>query len=351
MTDFTIVITSFNRPKCLLRNLKFLLSYNLSFKIIIADSSSSNDINENDELKILIDENNVLFKNFPHETEVTQKISDTLKYVSTKYCVLCADDDFIIPTSIIECINFLKNNPDYVSCHGRYYIHTKFENVKKYGLVLNNLSGSLKSCEQEDIIERIDFFMASKLDSQYTWYAVFETINLKTIWEQTSFYANGWLLNESFSTIVGLIMGKMKTLPIFYMSREPNYAPMSHTTDQKKIEILLSREKNMRCSEGIVKNLIKYYPNLDSNESITQYFNYYEEKRNIRLIKRKTLVQDINKHSILKYLLRRPYYLYLRIIFKINNKSGIDSVRKLKNLIIESGDMNKEVKNSRATYE
>ena len=348
MTDFTIVITSFNRPKCLLRNLKFLLSYNLSFKIIIADSSSSNDINENDELKILIDENNVLFKNFPHETEVTQKISDTLKYVSTKYCVLCADDDFIIPTSIIECINFLKNNPDYVSCHGKYYIHTKFEYVKKYGLALSNLSGSLKSCEQEDIIERIDIFLAGKLDSQYTFYAVFETINLKTIWEQTSIYANGWLLNESFSTIVGLIMGKMKTLPIFYMSREPNEYDWH---SQKKIEILLSREKNMRCSEGIVKNLIKYYPNLDSNESITQYFNYYEEKRNIRLIKRKTLVQDINKHSILKYLLRRPYYLYLRIIFKINNKSGLDSVKKLKNLIIESGDMNKEVKDSRATYE
>ena len=347
MTDFTIVITSFNRPKCLLRNLKFLLSYNLSFKIIIADSSSSNDINENDELKILIDENNVLFKNFPHETEVTQKISDTLKYVSTKYCVLCADDDFIIPTSIIECINFLKNNPDYVSCHGKYYIHTKFEYVKKYGLALSNLSGSLQSCEQEDIIERIDFFMASKLDSQYTWYAVFETINLKTIWEQTSIYAGDWFLNESFSTRVGLIMGKMKTLPIFYMSREPNEYDWH---SQKKIEILLSREKNMRCSEGIVKNLIKYYPNLDSNESITQYFNYYEEKRNIRLIKRKTLVQDINKHSILKYLLRRPYYLYLRIIFKINNKSGLDSVKKLKNLIIESGDMNKEVKNSRAKY-
>ena len=350
MTDFTIVITSFNRPKCLLRNLKFLLSYNLSFKIIIADSSSSNDINENDELKILIDKNNILFKNFPHEIEVTQKISDTLKYVSTKYCVLCADDDFIIPTSIIECINFLKNNPDYVSCHGKYYCHTKFEYVKKFGIVFRDLSGSIKSCEQEDIIDRIDGYLAGNLRSQYIFYAVFETINLQTIWKQTSVYAKGWFLNESFSTIVSLIIGKMKTLPIFYVTREPNSTLPSHSTNQKEIEKLLSKEKNMRCSEGIVKNLIKYYPNLDLDESKKKYFNFYEGKKNRKIIKGKTLIHVMNKYSILKYLLRRPYYLYLKIIFKINNKSDSDNVKKIENLIIKSGDMNKEVKDSREKY-
>ena len=349
MTDFTIVITSFNRPKCLLRNLKFLLSYNLSFKIIIADSSSSNDINENDELKILIDENNVLLKNFPHEIEVTQKISDTLKYVSTKYCVLSAADDFIIPTSIIECINFLKNNPDYVSCHGKYYCHTKFEYVKKFGIIFRDLSGSLKSCDGENPLDRMDVYFEAKLGNQYTFYAVFETINLQTIWKQTSVYANGWFLNESFPTIVSLIMGKMKTLPIFYMSREPN-AYDWHS--QKKIEILLSREKNMRCSEGIVKNLIKYYPNLDLDldELKKKYFNFFEGKKNRMIIKGKTLIHDMNKYSILKYLLRRPYYLYLKIIFKINNKSDSDNVKKIENLIIKSGDINKELKDTREKY-
>ena len=58
----------------------------------------------------------------------------------------------------------------------------------------------------------------------------------------------------------------------------------------------------------------------------------------------------MNKYSILKYLLRRPYYLYLKLIFKINNKSDSDNVKKIENLIIKSGDMNKEVKDSREKY-
>tara|TARA_B100000767_G_C19739733_1_gene525620 strand:- start:540 stop:1577 length:1038 start_codon:yes stop_codon:yes gene_type:complete len=345
MSDFTIIITSFNRPKCLLRNLKFLLSHDLTFEIIIADSSNNLDIN--DELKNLINKNNVLFKSFPHEIKVAQKISKAIKYASTKYCVLCAEDDFILPSSIIKCVHFLKNNSEYSSCHGRYYTHIFSKYVKKFGITFRNLSKLEESCEENSPIDRIDTYLSGKLNSQYTFYAVFETINLQTIWEQTSIYANDWFLNEYFPTIVSLIMGKMKTLPILYMSREPN---SYNWHSKEKLELLLSKEANMRCSEGIVKNIIKQYPNLDSDELKKNYFNYFEVKKH-RMIKNKLNTNpEMNKDNIIKYFLRRFVYLYLKVMFKIKNKSNSDSVRKIENLVIESGDIINEVKNSRGKY-
>ena len=346
MNDFTILITTFNRPRCLLRNLKFLLSHDISFKIFIADSS--NDINKNDELETLIEENNVSFKKFPHDMKVAQKISEAIKYVSTKYCVLCADDDFIIPTSVIECINFLKNNADYASCHGKYYLHTNFEYISRFGIVFRDQSPVLIGSEENSSFARVNTFIdKDKLAAQYPFYAVFETINLKIVWQQIAIYANDWFFNDYFSTIVRKKKKKMKTLPIFYMSREPNSYLWQN---QKKLEILFSEQAKMRCSEGIVKNLSRYYNNLDLDQIKKKHLNILEKKKQKAMIKINKIGPNINKDNILKYCFRRFFYLYLKILFRLNNQLNSDSVKKLENLIIESGDPITEVKESREQY-
>ena len=46
---------------------------------------------------------------------------EMLKKVSTKYTIVCADDDIILENSIIKCIDFLETNSDYISATGRIH--------------------------------------------------------------------------------------------------------------------------------------------------------------------------------------------------------------------------------------
>ena len=44
----------------------------------------------------------------------TKKVEVVLDKVKTPYLLMCADDDFIIPKSILQCVSFLEENKDYV---------------------------------------------------------------------------------------------------------------------------------------------------------------------------------------------------------------------------------------------
>ena len=78
-----------------------------------------------------------------------------------------------------------------------------------------------------------------------------------------------------------------------------------------------------------------------------KHLNILEKKKQKAIIKKNKNGPNINKDNILKYCFRRFFYLYLKIIFRLNNQLNSDSVKKLENLIIESGDPINEVKESR----
>ena len=216
MARFTVIITSFNRPNILKRNLEFLLSFKENCKIIIADSSKN--IFSNFFLKNLIINNKILFKNFSEDTFFSKKVYEVSKFIDTKYCVLVPDDDFISLSAIKKCINFLDKNPTYASCHGKYFSHVQKKLFGKKKIFFEDKTKNLISAE-EDLYSRVRRYMAGELLSQYTLYAVHRTLDFKSIWKETALHANNWVIHEYFSTIMSLSKGKMKTLPIFYMSR------------------------------------------------------------------------------------------------------------------------------------
>jgi glycosyltransferase domain-containing protein len=47
-----------------------------------------------------------------------EKMLDALHSVETEYCVICFEDDFVIPTSIHKCVDFLNVNRGYTSAYG-----------------------------------------------------------------------------------------------------------------------------------------------------------------------------------------------------------------------------------------
>lgn len=111
LNDITLVIPTHNRHAYLTRILESYKPFDI--KIIIADSS---------EIKYessCLDRLHVQYVHTPNLNPF-RKVENILNFVVTKYIVLCADDDFIFPNSIVSAIDFLEKNADYVSTHGSW---------------------------------------------------------------------------------------------------------------------------------------------------------------------------------------------------------------------------------------
>ena len=135
------IITSFNRPNFLLRSIKFLVSYKLPIQLIILDSSNKKF--ESTEFNNLVKEFNIIVKKFDTDIFVTEKIARGCEFINTDYTVICADDDFLLPISLLKCIDFLDANPDYSSAHGLHFCHTSYEKTIKNGFNLFQLYSSI----------------------------------------------------------------------------------------------------------------------------------------------------------------------------------------------------------------
>ena len=101
--------------------LKRLLSYyeGGGIKILVADST---DVEFKDKDKFDID-----YYHYP-DYIYSKKLYNIVNKVVTPYMVFCADDDFIILSSIEKSIQFLEKHNDYAFCQGYTYTYQKFNN-------------------------------------------------------------------------------------------------------------------------------------------------------------------------------------------------------------------------------
>ena len=337
MARFTVIITSFNRPNILERNLEFLLSFKNKCKIIIADSSKN--IFDNVSLKNLIIKNKILFKHFSEDTFFSKKVFEISKFIDTKYCVLVPDDDFISLSAVKNCINFLDKNPTYSSCHGKYFSHVQKKLLGKKQIYFEDKTKNLISAE-EDLYSRVRRYMAGELLSQYTLYAVHRTLDFKSIWKETAQHANNWVIHEYFSTIMSLSKGKMKTLPIFYMSREPNYfVPINYMLRKK----ILNKKNNLKIAKVLSKKINLKVKNKQRIEE--EIFKYLETKRQ-NSKKKEQNIKYLNKN---KNFLKANYIFYLFKKFLFNNDELLNSkcIDKIRNIVIKFEDNIGEIENSR----
>ena len=145
--EITIVIITYNRYAFLDRLLKFYDSYSEKFNFLILDSSSQKP--EKSLLKYF-KRDNVEYHKFDQNIFFATKIAEGSKHIKTKYAVCCADDDFLIPSGIINSKEFLEKNSNYASAHGLYFHHTNPNNINIFRRFnLSPLYEHGKSAEEE----------------------------------------------------------------------------------------------------------------------------------------------------------------------------------------------------------
>jgi glycosyltransferase domain-containing protein len=105
----SIIIPTHNRPDYLERSINYMR--HSPFSVIYCDSTESP---YKSELPA-----HIKYLHLPGETFVS-KVLKGLSSTSTKYVILCPDDDYIMFDALIEGVSFLNQNPNFSFCVGDY---------------------------------------------------------------------------------------------------------------------------------------------------------------------------------------------------------------------------------------
>jgi len=227
--SLTYVIPTHSRPEFLVRLLCFFSETGLSWPIIVADSSGSDQAARSSsacsEIKSSL---NVTYAHF--DMPFMEKCCDVLSRVKTKYVVFCADDDFQLPAVVDGCAAFLDRNSDFSVAQGRvvHASNNRSQNSRVYECSLMDAF----DIEQECAAERLSS-MASRPYS--TFYGVQRTASLTEQFETTRIhtdYQAGRVFTESLLIGLSAIFGKIKILP------DVQYIQQTHGTNDS---VVLSR--------------------------------------------------------------------------------------------------------------
>ncbi|MDO8492265.1 MAG: TIGR00180 family glycosyltransferase [bacterium] len=217
----TVVITTYNRPAYLKRILDYFKANGVGLEFIIIDSSSAkNQVFNQGTVDFYNNREGVKFTRYSYveSTKLWEKWSDGMSRVKTKYCVLCAEDDFIVPQAIKKSVNFLENNPDFSVVLGKYLsFHVRDRNSSSPKFCWQNMY-SHSSVVSDDAKNRLtDHF----INYNPTTYAVHRASFLRTVfYENIKTGIDLFLFGELMPSLLTLIHGKMKILDILYSARQ-----------------------------------------------------------------------------------------------------------------------------------
>ena len=267
LNNLTIVIITFKRYGFLKRQLNFYLSYKSQAKVLILDSTPYDP--EDKELQLLLSHENVEWKKYDQNIFFPEKIALGCQYIETEYAVLSADDDFLIPTSLELCTNFLRKHSQYSSAHGLWFKHMVGRGFIKKTFWLDPLyTGKASSLEEKTGANRITKYLHGE-SPYYPFYAVHSTNIFRLIWQETTKHVKHQGLSEFFPSCISFAYGKMKVFPVFYGSREPNN--FTAWEDKETLQEVYSEEKITMAVTGLAPHLAKLdYLELKSAESLLQ---------------------------------------------------------------------------------
>jgi len=202
-----IIIPTYNRHRYLDRIHSYYKKKNYDQYLIIVDGSdeewAGSDIFEGKYLHL-------------PDLSFRERIIAGLEKSENELTVLCADDDFLIPSGLEICAEFLRNNPDYSCAQGLYGRFVINDRVISY----SQKHSGIRSIVNKTSIKRVKKGFLPKFVNVV--YAVHRKKYLERVlniqW-MNEFHYN-YFNFELLLTYIPLLNGKIKRLPVIYYFRE-----------------------------------------------------------------------------------------------------------------------------------
>lgn len=283
----SILVPTYNRPQELKALLAFFKAQENIYPVYVLDGSDKN--NQALNTKVVGAYANTTHIAFEHNKHLSLRIYEGLsEYVNTKYVIICADDDFIIPNFITEGIEFLESHPDYSIVSGQTKCLAYPRRANKHGFFtfLNHLSYS-PALDQASFLERYyGSNILAGVGAPPIFYSLRRTEQATKIFSfiDDSFkYSSQELLNGALT----MVWGKGTTLSSLMMIR--NYSsitirePMredlqTYTTkeDLGKIRKIIKHEL-LLSKENLSPEQVEYILNQFFKLPLPRYFSYHQD--------------------------------------------------------------------------
>ena len=219
--NLTIMIATKDRPEFLLRTLKYYHLAGFKGQILIGDSS--NDFNSQINISQVSHYKQLMKIEYFIDTELSsdKMILFLSKKVKTDYSVMMNDDDILIVSSIIPCIEFLESHSDYSAVNGKAFsIGIDYNSPKPFGKVTLFKKYPLAKTTNENSFERIkDFFdimlnINMSITRSNVSLEAFETI------KKLNKFDSSFVFGELMQASVVLSRGKIGTIDNCYLVRQ-----------------------------------------------------------------------------------------------------------------------------------
>jgi|GEM_PF-1738723 len=307
----TILIPTHNRHQYLRRILDYYSDSGM--KILVADSSKDQFPQE-----YLYEK--VEYHHYP-DMEYSKKMSTVMKLLSTKYTVVCPDDDFVVKSGIKRCMEFLDAHPDYASVQGHY---VSFMNKNKkviYGP--SNMYTMGMDINQDAPGDRLKPFLVSYMDVIYS---VQRTESLKEAFYYTEDKIKDYNLLELCTALVIIMNGKHRILPLFYGVKESIATSSGNYTIPLYKQAKMKQFKKQYCNffEITTKHLAKKSgigaraARKKVSEAVSAYINELNRADNRIRMKCITMVSKLSPKAT--NIIKNMYFELKRIKYTRNTK-------------------------------
>ncbi|MBC8280176.1 MAG: TIGR00180 family glycosyltransferase [Chloroflexi bacterium] len=118
MNQISLFTPTKNRPEFVARLLRYYQDIGFTGPVLIGDSSDTDNLEQS---KSLIEEMGQCLDVQHHEMpglNGVQCVEQLIELVTTPYAAFVADDDYLVPSALYQCAEFLEENPDYSAAHG-----------------------------------------------------------------------------------------------------------------------------------------------------------------------------------------------------------------------------------------
>ena len=207
--EVTIVVPTHNRSLFLRRLIYYFFVMDVKSRILVLDSSNDQEFALN-AATIKRWGGSLDVDHERHYCGLIQKCRNGVDSVSTPYTVMCADDDFLLPDSVVACVKFLESNSDY-SCASGVYVSVRQDKISHCEEM---------RCYTNNGVDAIARFRRMAEEWCCTFYHVYRTAVLQRSWliaENSTDYERARVFTEVLLAQLSPTYGKLAILPQLHL--------------------------------------------------------------------------------------------------------------------------------------
>lgn len=211
--QLTMIIPTRNRYDRLKRLLTYLRAHACTARLMILDSSSSAPPGGDELEQLLMECGAAIRLTYDADQPPLEKMLDGLARVHTPYVVLCADDDFLIPSALKAAVDVLVARPEVSLVHGQ-------------SCMLHVVDGAIQWVDPYPQCHLLQSTAAERLQAHFrrytvTFYSMHRIEALRRNFELVCGAKLDWhTWGELALSALAVIQGKALALPQLYMIRE-----------------------------------------------------------------------------------------------------------------------------------